>query len=323
MPIDYTGSADYKANVRIKAVTDAALGGVDGQANLSSQDLADRTAYLKQEQDTLKSYDADTRLNTLENRNSSDIGSVVAFATDTPPANYLKANGASLDRVTYADLFDVCKQRFSRRCMGLGGFPDFAQFKVREGLERNFILDSIINHGYSTGLIVRLDNYAPDVNEYYFPGPIVIDADTDCYVRVVDSDIFTLHPTLNDAINDTNAAIAEVTNEQSYMTVDLSDVFALPDMRGYFPRGVDDGRLVDPDGNSRVVGTKQDMTTEKHVHPIYTVQNGTIGAGGTALLEAAESGSSLGFGTGENQPNSPPPETRPWNLALLYCIKYQ
>lgn len=47
MPINFPGDdTNYPANVRIVDTTDPVLGGEDGVANLASQDLADRTAYL-------------------------------------------------------------------------------------------------------------------------------------------------------------------------------------------------------------------------------------------------------------------------------------
>ena len=47
MPINFTGDdTNYPTNVRIVDTTDPVLGGEDGAANLASQDLADRTAYL-------------------------------------------------------------------------------------------------------------------------------------------------------------------------------------------------------------------------------------------------------------------------------------
>lgn len=47
MPINYPGDDDFPANVRLKATTDAALGGLGGAANHGLEDLGDRTAYLQ------------------------------------------------------------------------------------------------------------------------------------------------------------------------------------------------------------------------------------------------------------------------------------
>ena len=39
-------------------------------------------------------------------------GSVVAFASNTAPSGFIKANGAAISRTTYADLFSVCGTTF-------------------------------------------------------------------------------------------------------------------------------------------------------------------------------------------------------------------
>lgn len=98
-----------------------------------------------------------------------------------------------------------------------------------------------------------------------------------------------------------------------------STTFDLPDMRGEFARGFDDGRGVD---SGRSMGSFQDHQLEDHEHDTnvspkqqVTVQDGiaTIpgdGTGGT---------STGGIESGEGNAGA---ETRPRNIALLYCIKY-
>jgi microcystin-dependent protein len=43
---------------------------------------------------------------------TTPAGSVVAFASNTAPSGYIKANGAQIGRVAYADLFAVCGTTF-------------------------------------------------------------------------------------------------------------------------------------------------------------------------------------------------------------------
>jgi phage-related tail fiber protein len=40
------------------------------------------------------------------------VGTILYFAANTPPTNYLKANGAAISRTTYADLFAVIGTTF-------------------------------------------------------------------------------------------------------------------------------------------------------------------------------------------------------------------
>ncbi|MCP3022312.1 phage tail protein [Cupriavidus basilensis] len=91
---------------------------------------------------------------------------------------------------------------------------------------------------------------------------------------------------------------------------DGSTTFNLPELRGEFPRGWDDGRGVDA---GRVFGSAQAQGERDHYHPISGTRY-DLGAGGYGLTIA---GSSTGIaalsGTGE---------TRPRNVALLACIKF-
>ena len=93
---------------------------------------------------------------------------------------------------------------------------------------------------------------------------------------------------------------------------DGSTTFALPDLRGYFPRGWDDGRGID---TSRVFGSNQNDEFKSHTHN----NNGIIYMQGSGIAPSSNvfyrAGSTTSTETGGA-------ETRPKNIALLYCIKY-
>ena len=107
--------------------------------------------------------------------------------------------------------------------------------------------------------------------------------------------------------------------------------FALPDLRGEFVRGYDDGRGVDP---SRAFGSTQADQLQGHLHN-WAIS--TSGAGGISS-GFSSGGDNLIYGnpgvTGSQQHTSDPvndgtngsprygSETRPVNVALLPCIKY-
>jgi microcystin-dependent protein len=97
----------------------------------------------------------------------------------------------------------------------------------------------------------------------------------------------------------------------TYGVGDGTTTFNLPDLRGEFVRGWDDGR---GDDTGRVLGSLQAQGIQSHSHVISSTasMSGNFAAGivmlsqGTGLPSAATGGA----------------ETRPRNVALLACIKF-
>lgn len=99
---------------------------------------------------------------------------------------------------------------------------------------------------------------------------------------------------------------------------DSSTTFNLPNLRGEFIRGWDNGRGVDA---TRTFGSAQDDQIQEHTHTIAYRDHAppfggnpiTIGdlAGGANRTKETNNGETGDFGS----------ETRPRNIALLYCIK--
>lgn len=91
---------------------------------------------------------------------------------------------------------------------------------------------------------------------------------------------------------------------------DGSTTFALPDFRGYFPRGWDHGRGID---SGRAMGSTQADANLAHTHTLTGNPGGSPGsnieqgtAGSTATITTSSSGDS---------------EARPKNLAVMFVIK--
>ncbi|MFP5238201.1 MAG: phage tail protein [Acidobacteriota bacterium] len=113
--------------------------------------------------------------------------------------------------------------------------------------------------------------------------------------------------------------------------------FKLPDLRGYFLRGWDNNAHVDPDATSRssgdAVGSTQSFDCQKHTHLVGL--NGTCQAGGG--FNTVNVGIRDGSGVFHTQDYTPQftdaeklddygvagEETRPVNVAVLYCIKWR
>ena len=88
--------------------------------------------------------------------------------------------------------------------------------------------------------------------------------------------------------------------------------FAVPDLRGQFLRGFDDGAGVDP---GRVFGSTQDDAFEAHTH-IIPDSGGAAGAKTVAgTVSKVEN-----YTTGGDTSSTGGTETRPKNVALLPCI---
>lgn len=88
-------------------------------------------------------------------------------------------------------------------------------------------------------------------------------------------------------------------------------LFYLPDFRGEFLRGFDDGRGVDA---ARVLGSWQAQAIQSHTHT-YNMATSTAPQSGSSTSVFIANSSQLTGATGGT-------ETRPRNIALLACIKY-
>lgn len=94
-----------------------------------------------------------------------------------------------------------------------------------------------------------------------------------------------------------------------------STTFNLPDMRGEFARGWDNGRGIDP---ARAFGSAQADELEAHVHSVQPPASNddtssgltTTGTGGSETITPYDTASTGGS------------ETRPRNIALMFIIKY-
>lgn len=101
---------------------------------------------------------------------------------------------------------------------------------------------------------------------------------------------------------------------------DGSTTFALPDLRGEFIRGVDDGRGID---TGRALGSAQGSQMQSHNHtlPGNIVERSTSSSLVWAVAGGSSAGpitSSMGLAGGTENGS----ENRPRNVALLACIRY-
>ena len=98
----------------------------------------------------------------------------------------------------------------------------------------------------------------------------------------------------------------------TYGAGDGSTTFAVPDLRGEFLRGLDDGRGVDA---GRVIGSPQADDFKSHAHTTTTANSGTFSYGSGAIYCSA-----VGAAAKPVSDASGGAETRPRNVAMLACI---
>ncbi len=124
------------------------------------------------------------------------------------------------------------------------------------------------------------------------------------------------------------AAVSRTTYASLFATIgttfgsgDGSTTFNLPDMRGYFPRGWSNSGSVD---SGRTFGSTQADTVGPHTHSVLSIDTADIGfllqVGGTQpAVDGFGSSGSTNFTVPANTGTT---ETRPVNVALMFCIKY-
>lgn len=98
-----------------------------------------------------------------------------------------------------------------------------------------------------------------------------------------------------------------------------STTFNLPDCRGEFLRGLDDGRGVDA---GRVIGGSQGDAVIAHTHYIKRNGNASQGPDQTGFAAAGFDGNNNGPIATYTQSPAGATETRPRNIAMLACIKF-
>ena len=95
------------------------------------------------------------------------------------------------------------------------------------------------------------------------------------------------------------------------------NTFNLPDLRGEFIRGWDDGRGID---SGRTLGSSQGQLIESHDHGMDPYKQ--INANVLQPVTGGAELSTVGVGSAVRTKHTGGSETRPRNVALLYCIKF-
>ncbi|MBP2632152.1 MAG: hypothetical protein H6Q70_2780 [Firmicutes bacterium] len=109
----------------------------------------------------------------------------------------------------------------------------------------------------------------------------------------------------------------------SFGTGDGKTTFNLPDLRGEFIRGLDEGRGIDSD---RKFGSVQTDTLKKHNHYFFETNLDPTANGDSTDADVPCCMDTGGMATATSDhrfvSNTGDTETHPRNVALLACIKY-
>lgn len=248
---------------------------------------------------------------------STPAGMIDEYAGNVPPTGWLKCNGAVVSRTTYAALFAALVRR-------------------RVGATITIASPAVISwpaHGLSVN--------DPVVFTTTGALPTGIEAGTTYFVASAGfaTDSFRVSATAGGAAIDTSGTQSgtHTIENAPWGRGDGSTTFALPDLRGEFVRGWDDGRGID---TNRVFGSAQASqnlahnhtgtadSAGAHTHPINTFATKALGLGpvttnGNTSSPATASTNSAGAHTHSlTIADSGGTEARPRNMALLYCIKF-
>ena len=228
----------------------------------------------------------------------SSAGEICFFTRNTAPPGFLKANGALLSRTSYASLFAaLVKTSVATITIATPGVVTWNS----HGLSANDPVKFTTTGALPTGLIAG--------TTYYVVGASIT------------ANTFQLSVTAGAAAIATSGAQSGVQTaiNAPFGDRDGSTTFGLPDARGEFLRGWDDGRGVD---SGRAFGSAQADELKAHLHTAVEWRaTGFDNTGGPYPVMADAAGAA---GLRQNlTENTGGTETRSRNLALLACIKYQ
>lgn len=219
--------------------------------------------------------------------NAAPSGAVAYFAMSAAPTGWLKANGAAVSRTTYVSLFNaITLQTTGNTTNGS---------------------NSVAAVGSTTGIANGMPISGPGI-----PSGTTVTA-------------FTAN-TITMSANATATANGVALVVAPFGVGDGLTTFNLPDLRGEFLRGLDDGRGVD---SGRSFGSWQADALKSHNHVINSWDVSNTAAfyindnGGDSIVSSDNIGNN-----GTYRPNryyteaTGAAETRPRNVAMLACIKF-
>lgn len=334
-------SATWEAGVYQLETTDPVVGGVSGVSNTQAKQLANRTTYLKQEQDAIKNGSADIDVQTKALGNDTTKPASTAFVKlNGFRFSEVKDVGTSGTTLAAHDVNKVMK-------INVAGWTELPVTLAVEGLTCAFInnnvgahelrpqgaetirdnrgnaLDELVLHKGEWVLLTRdggnwrifsasdsifqtgeiIQGFAEPQGSLLMDGSLVSRSDYPRLWAWVQANLSTL----------TDAAWnSGVSFHGSFSTGDGSTTFRLPNLTGAFLRGADSAGHLDPDNRS--AGSYQGDELKAHTHD-YQEATATVQAG-DAIQDVWQGNTTQQTGSTGGS------ETRPKNFAVGFYIKF-
>lgn len=302
-----TEANSFDANVYEIATTDAVVGGPGGISNLQAQALANRTNWLKLRYERGLKFSSTVISNiaspTVTNLADTDIGKSFYHALlDTLTYNLPDLSTANINN---GEMFLFASQpaasTYKMTISATGGnvFYGGASSYI---LERGDVLVICKVNANTWGVVSLYRHLKQAVSgevKYVAFNSVptgYLAADGSAVSRTTYNDLFT-------AIGTT------------FGVGDGSTTFNVPDLRGEFIRGIDNGRGVD---SGRVFGSAQADLFKAHIHDVGA--SGSLGGGTSHTVYNVIGGSNIT--STDATASTGGTETRPRNIALLAVIKY-
>ena len=277
---------------------------------------------------------------------SAPVGSIVAHAAETAPSGWLECDGSSYtiaegSTKQYERLHDVIGRRF--------GEGELAY--VIDSQVANVLTISATRTGASTAPSAGTTSFVLAAVPATDPQQVTITTtDMSAYTGGEHFDVYNLTQATRVYLTVDGAGAAPAVTTQILLKVDMLSTdtstqvaqkldvamrniqFKIPDLRGQFIRGWDNGAGVDPDSGARTksnesggapftgdhVGTKQAGENKAHTHAPLSPAGSFLGsgtgysAGNTSSFNASAATTASSGGA----------ETRPINIYMMYIIKY-
>lgn len=207
--------------------------------------------------------------------------------------------------------------------IAVGNYPDTYKPTLASGSAKDLYIKVIIEVSNANTVQLKIDSAVVLSTRKYVDDNLLLKLSKDTLIGMIIPKADAVVPVGflecdGSALSRTTYADLFAVISTTYGAGDGSTTFNIPDLRGEFIRGWDNGKGVD---SGRAIGTSQTDLLKSHAHDFF--------GGNTSDVAGSERTYLIGINRAINQSLTVPPigatggtETRPRNIAMMYCIKY-